>query len=130
MPWLTIFITILTFFLAGGQKKENRTRALVAAGLAGAGSYYVTHDTDWGSRNLGEFDGVVPPITGGDIKNPADPQGPKIPAPTGQGSSLWSVLQSWGPGGTAAVVGTGAAVATNNWLPLILLGVAAVVILK
>lgn len=129
MPWFSIFMAILTFFLSGGTKKENRTRALIAAGLVGAGSYYLTHNTEWGQRNLGEFDGVVKPVTGGEITNPNNPNN-KIPAPTGTGTSIWDVLRNWGASGTAAVIGTGAAAATGNIMPWLLIGGVILLLMK
>lgn len=147
MPWLSIVMAIVTFFLAGGSEKENRGRALVAAGLAGAATYYVSHETEWGRRNLGEFDGVTidapddtdsspvvndagKPVNGADgtpIRVPIRPNG-KEPQ-----SGFWSTLTSWGAAGTAAVVGVGGAVASGgrpNWLLLGGLAVAAILILK
>lgn len=59
MPWLSIISFLLTFFAAGGAKPEKRRQALLAAGLAGAATYGVTHYTDWGQANLGRYDGVV-----------------------------------------------------------------------
>lgn len=147
MPWLSIVMAIVTFFLAGGSEKENRGRALVAAGLAGAATYYVSHETEWGQRNLGEFDGVTvkapndadsspvadqngQPYIGSDGKPIRVPLRPDGREPS---SGFWSTLTSWGAAGTAAVVGVGGAVASGdapNWLLLGGLAVAAIVILK
>lgn len=58
MPWLTIIITVLSFI---ASKKGGATTAQAAgiAALAGAGTYAVTHGTEWGRENLGRFDGVL-----------------------------------------------------------------------
>lgn len=121
MPWLSIIMALVTFFLSGGQKKENRTRALLAAGLAGAGTYYLSHETDWGQRTLGEFDGVtgVLPDTVEAVKdaggNPVTVGG--APVRVGTGTGVLDVLRDWGPAGTAAVIGTTGVVGSGNkWL--------------
>lgn len=143
MPWLSIVMAIVTFFLAGGSEKENRGRALAAAGLAGAATYYVSHETEWGNRNLGEFDGVdiTPPIDSDStpvIDGPGSPVigtgGKQIRVPTkpsgGESSTgFWDVLTSWGAAGTATVVGAGGAVATGNTNWLLLAGAAVAIIL-
>lgn len=64
MPWLTILITLLTFFMSGGAEKKNRGKAIATAALAGVGTYYVTHETDWGQQTLGSLDGVAVPGAG------------------------------------------------------------------
>lgn len=100
MPWLSIVLVLLSFFMSkkGGASNE---KAMVTAGLVGAGSYLVTHETDWGSANLGDLDGVtsVPRVdaTGSPV---LDSTGSQIIDTTGK------VLSSWGGTGTAAVIGT------------------------
>lgn len=117
LPWFSIIIALLTFF---GSKKNgaSNTKALLTAGLAGAGSYYVTHETEWGRANLGALDGVVPtgavPLegAGGAV---VDANGNPVRVgvnPTGETSvagEVGGVLKSWGGTGTAAVIGTTAA---------------------
>lgn len=141
MPWLSIIIAILSMLTA--KKQGASTGAALAVGaLAGAGTYYVTHETEWGVNNLGQYDGVVSPAPGPTVAVPAPtPANPSatinIPAPnnpnTNSGQSgFWDVLSDWGPTGTAAVIGT-TAVATNSnlskYIPLIL-GVGAIILLK
>lgn len=58
MTWLTIIMTLLSFFAAGGAKKENRGKAALIAAGVGAATYYTTHETQWGQENLGQWDGV------------------------------------------------------------------------
>lgn len=116
MPWLSIILAILSFFASGGAKKENRTKALLTAGLVGAGTYYASHNTDWGSKNLGEFDGVASttsttPIVKADGTPVVDSSGAAIKGST---TGPWDVLKGWGAAGTAAVIGTTAAVATGS----------------
>lgn len=142
MPWLSILMFLVTFFLSGGDEKKNRNKALVNAGLVAAGTYYTTHETDWGQRTLGEFDGVVQtptdssPVVDADGK-PVSVAGSQVTVPvkpSGESSTtgFWKTLQAWGATGTAAVVGTGAAVATGNtkWLLWAAAAIAAVMILK
>lgn len=114
-------MALVTFFLSGGQKKENRTRALLAAGLVGAGTYYVSHETEWGQRTLGEFDGVTG-VLPNSVEPVTDATGTPVtvggaPVRVGTGTGVLDVLRDWGPAGTAAVVGTAGVVGSGNkWL--------------
>lgn len=63
MPWLSIIMALVSFFLAGGSKPENRAKAAAIGLAAGTATYGVTHYTDWGSKNLGNLDGVT--VSGG-----------------------------------------------------------------
>lgn len=144
MPWLTILITLLTFFMSGGAEKKNRGKAIAAAALAGVGTYYTTHETDWGKQTLGSLDGVA--VSDANVSPVVDANGnevlvsgapvkpPVVSTPTGQtvGTGFWDVLKSWGPAGTATVAGVGGAALTGNtnWLLIAGLGLAAVLILK
>lgn len=154
MPWLTIAIMLISFFLTK-KKTGSNTKAALVAGLAGAGSYFVTHETDWGRANLGALDGVSDVVPAGP-KQPGDPDTPPEKGPDGKpvrpvtnggkpitgadgsvlgsvGNGITDVLTSWGGAGTAAVIGT-TAVATDSklkeYLPWILGGVALFLVLK
>lgn len=140
MPWLSIFMAILSFLTSLKKNPEKKGQAVAAAALAGLGTYYVTHETDWGKENLGSLDGVVPNVTPapGDGVTLADGStAPKSNSsmPTkvnGSTTGVWDVIKSWGPAGTAAVIGT-AGVATGafdlkKYLPWIVGGVAAFLI--
>jgi len=129
MPWVTIIMMILSYFTSK-KTGASGTRAAITAGLVGAGTYYVTHNTDWGQANLGQFDGVattgsqalMDPETGlpvqdvnGKVVNYGTPQ------PGTSGTNFNDVLKTWGGTGTAAVIGAGTVglgVATGkiNWL--------------
>lgn len=138
MPWATIITALLSFFLMKRNGASN-TKAAVVAGLAGAGTYYVSHETDWGRANLGALDGVPPeggsatdvdgqPVVGEDGR-------PIVTGGNTGGTSFWDVLRGWGGTGTAAVIGTGAAAAgtgvfNNKYIPWILGGVALILIMK
>lgn len=113
MPWLSIIMALLSFFTAKRGGASN-TKAALAAGLVGAGTYYVTHETDWGKANLGQFDGVITP---GDVPV-LDSNGQPVTDSQGNtlttggnagGTSIGDVLKGWGATGTAAVIGAGAA---------------------
>lgn len=113
MPWLTIILALLSFF-ASKKSGASNTKAAITAGLVGAGTYYVTHETDWGRVNLGDLDGVVTdgdgnvvdaggtPVTGADGK-------PIVTGGNAGGTSFADIIRGWGATGTAAVIGAGAA---------------------
>lgn len=142
MPWLSIIMALITFF---AQKKRNggdTTRAALAAGIVGAGTYYVTHETEWGAENLGFLDGVesttVTDLAGPPeiVRNPdgsttatypngtvrttgaqgavkyVDSTGKTLA--TGTSSAVADVLKDWGPAGTAGVIGVAAGVASSD----------------
>lgn len=113
MPWLSIIMALLSFFVSKKSGASN-TKAAITAGLVGAGTYYVSHETDWGRANLGDLDGVVPdgdgvvigtgnaPVTDADGK-------PIVTGGNAGGTSFTDILRGWGATGTAAVIGAGAA---------------------
>lgn len=127
MPWLSIIMALVSFFLAGGSKPENRAKAAAIGLGVGAATYGVTHYTDWGRENLGQLDGVV--VTDGDGKTPAvtspttgavtpGASNPATSGSTGFWSSLGGAVST--PIGAAAV---GAAAGTIFGLnPLVLIG--------
>lgn len=119
MPWLSIIMALLSFFTSQKSNGGNTARSAAVGAIAGLGTYYVTHNTEWGSTNLGQFDGVVTPPTvapdGSTVGGaPAvSANGVSVPtsapATAGSTSGLWSTLSSWGPTGTAAVLGVAGA---------------------
>lgn len=133
MPWLTIITMLLSFFATKANGASN-TKALVTAGLAGAGTYAITHETDWGKANLGSLDGVDASTAGAarisseDDQPVKDAAGNVITVPSdGKGSVVADVLKSWGGVGSAAVLGVGATAAgggifSKENLPLLLGG--------
>lgn len=146
MPWLSIIMALLAFFTSK-KNGASSTKAALVAGLAGAGSYYVTHETDWGRANLGSLDGVASssaglgspvakdgaavkdPSTGRDLVSATDRSG----ASKADGTGVFDVLKSWGATGTATVLGT-AAVATKpglqKYVPWIIAAGVALLVLK
>lgn len=135
MPWLTIIVTLLSFF-ASKKSGNSNTKSALIAGLAGAGTYFVSHETEWGREYLGDIDGVDPDARPKPVSD-NDPAGnnPNTKPPTGAdgkpisaGTNIWDVFKGWGAGGTAAVVGTGAAAAGGLFdNPLLLWGGIAIV---
>lgn len=140
MPWFSIIMALLSFFTAK-KSGASGTKALLAGAAVGLGSYYVTHETDWGRANLGSLDGVVAsadtakPLldaAGNPIVDPATGTAivTRTPVVAGgttssTGGSLMDVLS--GAGGTAASVGIGAVAAATvgayPWLiPALVLG--------
>lgn len=139
MPWLSILMALIAFFATKKKDGSNTGTALAAGAVAGLGTYYVTHETEWGAANLGQFDGVVTvpsavtpgspgTITSGGLTVPTAPVG--TPAST---SGLWKTLESWGPVGTASVIGTTGVVTSkdpNKYLPWLIGGVCALILLR
>lgn len=135
MPWFTIIMALLSFFSAKAAGASD-TKALLTAGLVGASSYYVTHETEWGRANLGDLDGVsvlegdsaLDPLTGNPILNTG---GGAIKVLT---NGTADVLKSWGATGTAKVVATGAAAAggifSSDNLPWLIAAGALLVVLR
>lgn len=138
MPWLSIFMAILSFITSMKKDPGKKGQAVAAAALGGLGTYYVTHETDWGKENLGSLDGVVPSISGGTSladgsSTPAN--GSSIPSSAnGSTTGMWDVVKSWGPTGTAAVIGAGGvatgAIKIEKYLPWIFGGLAAFLLLR
>lgn len=127
MPWLSIIMALVSFFLAGGSKPENRAKAAAIGLGVGAATYGITHYTDWGRENLGNLDGVT--VTDGDGKSPVVTSpttgvvtpGSGNPA-TGGSTGFWSSLGGAvsSPIGAAAVgVAAGTIFGLN---PLIVIG--------
>lgn len=140
MPWLSIIMALLTFFTTKKSGASNTTAAL-AAGLVGAGTYYTTHETEWGKKNLGALDGVnlsagVKPPTTVPVADNATGGGVVLPSDkSGSSTGVFDVLKTWGATGTAAVIGTGAAatgsgVFDNKYVVWGVIGLAALFILK
>lgn len=101
---------LLSYF-ASRASGASGGKALLNAALAGASTYYVTHETAWGKENLGELDGLGAPTATEQLD--ADGR----PIPNGAGGTVKTVvdgaskvLTSWGASGTAGVLATTAAV--------------------
>lgn len=154
MPWVSIIMALISFFITK-NKTGSTSKALAAGAIAGIGTYYVTHETDWGKANLGSLDGVVAstPLVDKNGAAVLDPEGNAIKLPAGTTvrynpdgtvikdtggfpliiSSTADVLKSWGGTGTAAVIGTAAVAGSSKlqkYLPWVLIGGIAILVLK
>lgn len=151
---VALITTLISFFASKKSGASDGEAALIAAG-AGAGTYYVGTQTEWGKGIIDNIENWVgikdkagQPVLNDDGSEVRMPQGATVvtdgngvPQKDPQGNVMWKlvdstgkVLQSWGPTGTAAVVGTGALAASDDDLPSWLLpaglGLAVYVLLK
>lgn len=138
MPWLSIFIALLNYLLASKNTPKERRNALLGSLAAGAGTYAVTHYTDWGKEALGKFDGVTP--VGSALSSlPADATNAAVAAElvkptTTQASSMTTSVAYWAK--TAGIVYAGktaidtTSTALKNPISWLIIGVAAIFILK
>lgn len=142
LPWLTIIIMLISFVTSKKSGASN-TKALVTAGLAGAATYYVSHETEWGKANIGSLDGVLAdgtaPLVDGAGTGVTTANGTPIKVDVGSANgsgvvgTIGKVLESWGGTGTAAVIGTTVVAGDSNlrkWLPWLGLGALAYLFLK
>lgn len=141
MPWLSIIMALVSFFLAGGSKPENRAKAAAIGLAAGAATYGVTHYTDWGKENLGSLDGVT--VSGGgetdSVKNPTVANANGVPvnlgsnaASTNGSTGLFSAMggalsNPVVAGATGIAVGSSVSKTTLMWIAI---GLGAFLILK
>lgn len=140
MSWLSIIMAIITYLTSSKGNKENKGRAAALAAAAGLGTYYVTHETEWGRTNLGFLDGVAPDVDASsgtvDASNPSGGTTATKPVAITTGTTStngWDVLKNWGPTG---VIGTTAAAAgladssTRKWVIFGGVALLAIVLLK
>lgn len=133
---ISIIIGLITAFIAKKKGASTAEAALAGAAL-GAGTYYVTTETDWGKSLIGNVDKPWVQATSANGTPMVGPDGKPVMIPPGSvplldatgnivkdaAGNWWTtavggvkdVLTSWGPAGTAGVVGT-VAVATNSGL--------------
>lgn len=134
--WAALIMALLSFFISK-KSGASDTNAMITAGLAGAGTYYVATETEWGQENLNWFeDSTKSPTTS---TTPAlDSEG--NPVKDSNGNVVYKmidgtadVLKSWGGTGTAAVIGTTALAADSSlrkYLPWVLLGLGVYMVVK
>jgi len=155
MGWeiiLSLLMAAISFFTA---KKAGATPAQAAAiaAAAGAGTYYVANNTDWGKSVISDIDkkwiemtdpnGTVYTDVDGPVYAPEgsvvvkDPQGNPVVDSAGRiltqlVTTTGEVLTSWGPAGTAGVIATGALVADGigKYVPWIVGGVLALMLIS
>ena len=123
MPWLSIIMAIISFFVS--KKNGASTGAsLAVAGLAGAGTYYASHNTDWGRENLLKYDGgVTPPAITPQTATVAGPDNQIVPIPTpvspttNAGSSGYAKMIDWAaPLAVGGVTGAVVASSLPKWV--------------
>lgn len=130
MPWLSIIMSIISFFLA---KKNGASTgaALAVGGLAGAATYYASHNTEWGKENLLKYDGgVTPPAVTPTTATVAGPGGQNVPIPTpvspttNAGSSGYAKILDWAaPIAVGGVAGAAVTSSMPSWfVPALLVG--------
>lgn len=139
MPWLSIIMAIISFLGTLKKDKSNVGQAALAGAAVGLGTYYVSHETEWGRTNLGSLDGVVQVGPGGDVNSPVsttDGGSPvKVPITTGSNTVTGSTGSSWTaikdnlvPLGTGALIGSAASKSSFPW-GLLIVGFAGLMIL-
>jgi len=155
MGWdiiLSLLMSAISFFLS---KKAGATPAQAAAiaAAAGAGTYYVANNTDWGKSTITALDEKWVAMTKPDGTVYTDVDG-TVYAPDGSVvevnadgtpvldaagnivtrlvTTTGDVLQSWGPAGTAAVIGTAALAADGigKYVPWLIGGALALLLLN
>lgn len=132
MPWLSIFNFLLTFFLSKRSGKSTAAAALAGAAV-GLGTYYLADPSN--PDNLFKI--------GVDTSQTGSPTAPTVALPTGTvpitdlaGKTIdatGKVLTSWGPTGTAAVIGTAALASSSSlskYLPWVVGGVALILLTR
>lgn len=157
---ISIIISLIGFFVSKKSGASTTEAALIGAG-AGLGTYYVGTQTKWGQDLVASIDAKWNPVVGGDGSPVIYPDGSVVTVPAGatptrdaNGSLVYDatgkvvytmgslanqtvktagdVLTSWGPTGTAAVIGTTALATSSDlkkWLPW-LAGGAALILLS
>lgn len=150
---IALIMALVSFF---GSKKAGASdgEAAAIAGAAGLGTYYVSTETEWGKSMvddieswIGVTDSEGAPVLNGDGQPATVPEGAEVirnedgsVAKDENGNVLWKlvdstgkVLTSWGPVGTAGVIGA-TSVATSDddstWLWIGAAALLAVVILN
>lgn len=132
-------ITALISYFGAKKSGASDTAALAVGAAAGAGTYYVATQTDWGKGIVSSIDTKWAQLTGSDGKPLTTADGQPIIGPEGSTpvknpdgsyakddkgnivfelggkliSSAGEVLKSWGPVGTAGVIGVGAGLASG-----------------
>lgn len=131
MPWLSIIMAIISFLATLKKDKSNVGRAALVGAAAGLGTYYVTHETEWGRTNLGSLDGVVTVEPGSDVTGPVSTTNGGVPVKvpvsqsantsTGSSGQWWNVIgDNLVPLGAGVVLGASTS-KEGSWIPWALL---------
>lgn len=130
---IALIIAILTYVTSKKSGNASNTQAALAGLAAGAGTYYVATETEWGQSAVNSLEGWLgvgeSPETNPQLQEVTTADGTKVYVPKGTSGStnMWDTLSSWGPTGTAGVVGTGYLATTgklDKYMPWIIGGVA------
>lgn len=137
---ISLILAIISYVKTKKGNAKNEGKAIAAAAATGLGANYLLTNTEWGkdsvswlNDNVANLDGETTTAAPTTTLSPdgkaqgtkttvvTNPDGTKTttvsPAPATQaasgGTGLWETLKSWGPTGTATVIGT-AGVATGK----------------
>lgn len=131
-PWLSIFAFLLTYFT---QKKKGKSNAaaLLTGAAVGAGTYYLADPSN--PNNLLGFgvgsSGAPTPDTDQTVPGGATTASAIGSTVSSVVDSAGKVLSSWGPAGTAGVIGVAAnASSIGKYLPWLLVAFGAYIITK
>lgn len=136
---ISLIIAILTYVTSKKKGNASGTQAALAGLAAGAGTYYVATETEWGQSAVSSLEGWMgmgdSPGTNPDLREVTTVDGTKVYVPKDPKgtTNMWDTLSSWGPTGTAGVVGTGYLTATgqlDKYVPWIIGGVALFLIMR
>lgn len=139
MPWLSIIMAIISFLSSLKKNPGDKGKAVAVGALAGLGTYYVSHETEWGKDNLGALDGVVPAPSATGENAITMPDGTTIPktstsvpsVTTGTTTGPWDVIKSVGPAGVATTIGAvGVATGAFDWKKILPWAVGGLVLWK
>ena len=121
--WLSLLLALITFLMSDDGTKEGRRKALLTAGAVGAGSAYVTSQTDWGQQINGDFNefiGLDDTWTGLASDASGSPSSPTtgvaVPtAPRGDGG-VFSNVPTWMSTAGAGIAGAMVGAKLPSWV--------------
>lgn len=117
MPWVTLIMAILSYLMSPRNTPAERRRAVLNGVVAGGVTYGVTHYTDWGRENLGQFDGAITPTPEVNATDGSPSQVAGAAKPVSQGGSNWSGITKWASDALVAVGAVGLASTASKWVP-------------
>lgn len=138
MPWSSIIMFVISFFLAKSKGASTGEAAAIAA-AAGLATYYVADPSNPDNLlGFGSAAKTVPGATSNDTGGAAVANGGGMAATLGGVvrtglSEVGSTARSWGPAGTLGVVAGTTALAsssTSKWVPWAIGGVCLLLLLK
>lgn len=130
MPWLSIIVWLVSYFLSSKNGASSGKAALIAT-AAGLGTYYLADPAN--TENILGFSYGNTKATPGDVSGSTGAATTRAPSLGSTAvSQVGETLRSWGPLGTAGVVGVtaGALSGDNKWLWIGGAVLAALVVLK